>query len=174
MEARSSWWERLHVWALINLMRVLARKGAQGCFLSFPGLWLHLAVIQRRPHCPPCSAGMIAVFYILIECIETLRMRREEGTSNKSTNHSPRVRSRCRLRSWLHVVLIVPLSLHTSGPDLQSNLILLNATPRTPQRGGNDSWLLYFMSYFANAGKSNTVARRIKYILKHFFIWANQ
>ena len=97
---------------------------------------------------------------------------------NSTANHSPRVRSRCRLSSWLHVVLIVPLYLHTHGPDLQSILILLNATPRMAQWGGNDSWLLYFMSSFANAGKSNTAARRIKYILKYlthfFFIWTNQ
>ena len=35
------------------------------------------------------------------------------------------------------------------------------------QWGGNDLWLLYFTSYFANAEKSNTAVRWIKHILKH-------
>lgn len=166
-EDGNSWWERLHVWALINLMREFGHATGRGdVFCHSQVLWLHLAVIQRRPHCESCYAGMIAVFYVLIECMKTLRKWKEAGNGNKSANHLPWVRSRCRLRNWLHVVLIVHLFLHTHGRDLQSNLILLNATPRMPQWGGNDSWLLYFMSYFANAGKSNTVAHWMEYILQ--------
>lgn len=124
-------------------------------------------MIQRRPHCENWCARMIAVFGVLIECMKTLRVWREAGTGNKSANHSPGVRRRCRLRSWLHVVLIVHLFLQTHDHDLQSNLILPNATPRMLQRGGSDSWLLYLMSYFSNAGKSHMAVRWMKYILKH-------
>lgn len=126
-----------------------------GCDSKMPPLWGLL----------PWDDCCILCFNWMCDNIKDLKGRR--NWQHKSTNHLPRVRRRCRLRSWLHVVLIVPLYLHTRMPDLQSNLILLNATPRMPQWGGNDSWLLYFMSYFANAGKSNTAARWIKYILKH-------
>ena len=147
-----------------------------GVFSLIPRFMVRLGCDSKTPpHSEDWCVVMIAVYLSLNWMHENIK--EVTGTDNIKANHLPCVRRRCRLRSWLHVVLIVPLFLHTHCPDLQSNLILLNATPRMPQWGGNDSWLLYFMSYFANAGESNTAALWIKYILKHlttFCIWTNQ
>lgn len=99
-------WERLHVWALITLV---GEFGTRGCFLSLPGLWSRLSANQRCPHCEECCVGMIAALCVLIECMKTLGKWTEAATGDTSANHSPWVRSRCGLRSWLHVVMIVLL-----------------------------------------------------------------
>lgn len=159
-EDRSGWWQRLHVRAFINLMSVWTVRGGGSLI---PRFIAELGCDSKEaPAVRITALGDCCIF--LIECMKTLRQWRRTG--HKSANDLAWLRRRCRLRGWLHVILIGSLCLHTYIPDLQSNLILLNATPRMPQRVGNDSWLLYFMSYFANA-KSNTAAIWIKYILKH-------
>lgn len=130
------------MWAHINLMREFGHATGHGGvfshsqFYALTSLWF-----KDTPTVRVWRSGMIAAFYALIECMKTIRKQREDETGNKSANHLPWVR-RCRKRSWLHVVLIVTLFLHTHGPDLQSNLILLNTTPCMPQ------WVVMARDYY--------------------------
>lgn len=58
----------------------LGTQQGMGVFSLIPRFMVPLGCDSKTPHCENYFAGMIAVFYVLIECMKTLRTWKEEGT----------------------------------------------------------------------------------------------